>query len=408
MNATRPTARTVLARSARVNRTPRLIRVRFQSSSSASTSSNVAGQGSSHITAGVAGGLVASITLYGIYLVTPSGKMHRTINRSVNEIHQKYDEVAKKLQGQTPDVDGAVKYMKEFAYSYVAWVPGGRHYVDVVFRDVETLKENHREEVSQIVSDAYKQFQDLSKSGVGLGAASKAYNILSDLSKKFGDLAGNALTDILDNHPQAKEKFGGSIDQLKELGENYGPEAKKQVDQTWKQAKEILGGGVSAANLDKVRRLVEGKIQQVRKLGDEAWNKGLEEAKPYLDKNPKVKGLVEQNTSALKQGDAKEVFDQAKKAVESGDTGALEDYVKKAKSKSEKAASGLGIDQYFKAIPGGSEILEKVNQLREVAEKHKDEGEKLLKETMDELKQVLEKKSERAKEIVEKARKDTK
>jgi hypothetical protein len=231
---------------------------------------------------------------------------------------------------------------------------------------------------------------------------------LTDLATKFGDLAGNALTDILANHPQAKEKFGGIIEQLEEMGENYGPEAKKQVDQTWKQGKEILGGGFSPDNLDKVRRLVEDKIQQVKKLGDEAWNKSLEGAKPYLDKNPKVKELIEKNTSALKQGNAKEVFDQVKKAVESGDTGALEEYVNKAKSKGQQAASSLGIDQYFKMIPSGSEILDKVNQLKEVAEKHKDEGEKLLEETTEELKRVLEEKLEKAKKIAEKTKKDSK
>jgi hypothetical protein len=340
--------------------------------------------------------------------MTPAGKMHRTINKGAKEVNQKYKEAAQKIQGQTPDADGAIKYMKEFAYAYVAWVPGGRAYVDTVFMDVETLKENHQDEVNQIVSDAYKQFQDLSKSGLSMESASKAYSILTDVGKKFGDLAGDALGEILDNHPQAKEKFGGTIDQLKEMGENYGPEAKKQVDQTWKQVKEVLGGGFSAANLDKARRLVEEKIQQVKKLGDEAWNKALEEAKPYLDKNPKVKELLEKNANALKQGNTKEVFEQAKKAVESGDMGALEDYVNKAKSKGEQAASSLGIDQYFKMIPSGSEILEKVNQLREVAEKHKDEGEKLLKETAEELKQVLDKKSEKAKQIAEKAKKDAK
>ncbi|KAI0187739.1 hypothetical protein EV127DRAFT_435908 [Xylaria flabelliformis] len=406
MNAARYTARTTLTRSARVGRAPCPARARFQSSSSSSTSSNAAGQGSSHIAAGAAGGLAAGVALYGVYLMTPSGKMHRTINKGAKEISQKYNEAAKKLQSETPDTDSAIKYMKEFAYSYVAWVPGGKQYVDTVFKDVETLKQNHREELNQVVSDAYKQFQELSKAGLSLEAASKAYNILIDLANKFGSLAGNALTDILDNHPQAKEKFGGSINKLKEMGENYGPEAKKQVDETWKQVKEVLGGGVSATNLDKVRRLVEEKIQEVKKLGDEAWNKALEGAKPYLDKNPKVKELIEKNADALKQGNAKEVFDQAKKAVESGDTGALEDYVNKAKSKGEQAASSLGIDQYFKMIPSGSEILEKVNQLKEVAEKHKDEGQKLLEETAQELKEVLEKKSKKAKEITEKAKKD--
>ncbi|KAI0444633.1 hypothetical protein F4803DRAFT_510718 [Xylaria telfairii] len=408
MNAARSTTRTTLTRSACVGRAPCPPHARFQSSSSSSTSSSAASQGSSYFAAGAAGGLAAGVALYSVYLMTPSGKMHRTINHGVKEVNQKYNEAAKKLQGQTPDVDGAVKHMKEFAYSYIAWVPGGRQYVDTVFKDIETLKENHGEEVNQIVSDAYKQFQDLSKSSLSLETASKAYNILADLGNKFGALAGNALTDILDNHPQAKKKFGGSIDQLKEMGENYGPEAKKQVDETWKEVKEILGSGVGTADLDKARRLVEDKIQQVKKLGDEAWNKGLEGAKPYLDKNPKVKELIEKNASALKQGNAKEVFEEAKKAVDSGHTDALEDYINKAKSKGDQVAGSLGIDQYFKMIPSGSEILEKVNQLKDVAEKHKDEGEKLLEETAQELKEVLEKKSHKAREITEKAKNESK
>ncbi|KAI1121370.1 hypothetical protein F5Y10DRAFT_256491 [Nemania abortiva] len=411
MNAARSATRTTLTRSSRVCRTSFPARSRFQSSSSSSsssTSTNDTGQDNSHVIAGAAGGLAAGIALYGIYLMTPSGKVYRTINKGAKEVNRKYNEAAKQLQSQTPDVDGAIKYMKEFAYSYVAWVPGGRQYVDTVFKDVETLKQNHRQEVNQIVSDAYNQFKELSNYGLSLETASKAYSILADLTNKFGELTGNALTDILNNHPWAKKKFGGTIEQLEEMGENYGPEAKKQVDQTWKQAKEILGGGLSAANLDKARSLVEDKIQQVKKLGDEAWNKGMEEAKPYLDKNPKIKELIEKNASALKQGNAKEVFNQVKKAVESGDMGPLENYVNKAKSKGEQAASSLGIDQYFKMIPSGSEILEKVNQLKEVAEKHKDEGEKLLEETTEELKQVLENKLEKAKKIAEKTKRDSK
>lgn len=409
MNAAKSTARSTFVRSACANRTQLPARARLQSSSSpSSTSSNAASGGSSHFAAGAAGGLVTGLALYGIYLMTPSGKMHRTINKGAQEVHQKYKEAATKLQGQTPDVDGTIKYMKEFAYSYVAWVPGGREYVDLTFKDVETLKENHREEVNQIVSDAYKQFQELSRTGLSLETASKAYTILSDLASKFASLAGDSLTDILNNHPEAKKKFGGSIDKLKEMGENYGPEAKKQVDRTWQQAKEILGGGLNADNLDKARRLIEEKIQQVKKLGDEAWEKSLESAKPYLDKNPKVKEYIEKNASVLKQGNAKEVFDAVKKAADSGDLKTLEGYVDKAKSKGKQTASSLGIDEYFRMIPSGSDILEKVNQLREVADKHKEEGEKLLNETVEELKQVLEKKSEKAKEITKKAEKDAK
>jgi len=390
--------------------------VRFQSTSASSagssSSSSNAGGGSSHFASGLAGGLAGGALLYGVYLLTPSGKALRTFNKTAKEATKKYQEASQKLQQSTPDADEAINYIKQFCYTYVGWLPGGRQYVDTAFKDVEVVRQKHHDEANQIINDAYRQFQDLSKSGgLNLDTLSRAYEILADLSKKLGGLTGDALSDVLDNHPQVKEKFGGSIDQLKQMGEQYGPEAKKQVDETWRQVKDIMAGGLSAASLEKARRLVEEKVEQVKKLGDEAWDKAMEQAKPYLEKNPKVKELIEKNKDALKQGNATELFNKAKDAVESGDLGNLQQYVDQAVDKTKSQASKLtggGLDQYFDMIPSGSEILAKVKQLKEVAEKHKDEGEKLLKETMAEVKEVLDKKSQKAEEIAEKAKEEAK
>ncbi|KAF7562321.1 hypothetical protein G7046_g1812 [Stylonectria norvegica] len=411
MIAARPLVRSSLPRAARQLRAPRRQQVRFQTTTSSSSSS-----GSSITTqfgTGLAGGLVGATIFYGLYTYTPAGRTASKLNKAAIEAEKKYQVAAKKLQQNTPSADEAIDYIKQFAYSYVGWIPGGRSYVDAAFNDWEKVRENNADEADKLVNDAYKQFQDLSKTGLSLETASKAYDVLTDLAKKFADLAGGAIGDIIDNHPQLKEKLGGNVDQLKQLGEQYGPEAKKQVDETWKQIKDIIAGGISASNLDKARKLIEEKVEQVKKLGDEAWKKGLEEAKPILDKNPKVKELLEKNADALKQGNAKELFDKAKSAVESGDLGDLEGYVNKAtekvKSKGSDLASGwVDVEKYFKMIPQGDEILPKLQQLGEVATKHKDEGEKLLKETIEELKKVLEKKSERAEEIVEKAKKEAK
>lgn len=334
------------------------------------------------------------------------------MNKTYKEASNKYQQAAQKIQQNTPSADETIDYIKNFCYSYVAWVPGGRQYVDLAFKDIETVRQNHREEADQFLNDAYKQFQDLSKSGLSMETASKATDVLADLSKKLGSLAGDAFSDIIDNHPQLKEKFGGSFDQLKQMGDQYGPEAKKQVDETWNQVRDVLAGGLTVANFDKIRKLVQEKVEQVKQLGDEAWKKGLEQAKPFLDKNPKVKELIENNADALKSGNAKELFDKVKKAVESGDSKDIEGYVSKAietaKSKGSQASKSFGLEQYFDQIPEGSEILSKLKQLKEVADKHSEEGKKLVEETFAEVKQVLEKKSKKAQEIVDKAKKESK
>ncbi|TDZ10347.1 hypothetical protein C8034_v012157 [Colletotrichum sidae] len=409
MMSARPLVRSTLPRATRAVRAPRQ-QLRFQSTTSSSSASTSGS--SSHFGAGVAGGVVGAGLLYTIYTFTPAGRTASKVNKAAKEAEKKYKVAAQKLQENTPSADQAIDYIKQFAYSYVGWIPGGRAYVDSAFNDFETVRKNHREEADELINDAYKQFQDVAKAGLSLDAVHKAYEVLADLSKKIASLGGDALSDIIDNHPQLKDKLGGNIDQLKQLGDQYGPEAKKQVDETWKQVKDVLAGGFTASNFDKARKVIEEKIEQVKKLGDEAWKKALEEAKPYLDKNPKVKELVEKNADTLKQGNAKELFDKARSAVESGDLGGLESYVgdavDKAKSKGSQLGSFAGLDQYFKMIPDGDQIIPKLKQLREVADKHKDEGEKLFKETIEEVKKVLESKAKKAEDIANKAKNEAK
>ncbi|KAM0277341.1 hypothetical protein ACHAQH_005857 [Verticillium albo-atrum] len=413
MMSARPAVRTIVPRTTRSVRMPIRQQTRLQSTTNSSTSSS-GGAGAGHFGAGVAGGIAGVALFSAIYSFTPAGRTASKVNSTLKDAEKKYNEATKKLQANTPSADEAVNYIKEFAYSYVGWIPGGRAYVDTAFDDWEKVRKNHKDEADAIVNDAYKQFQDLSKSGLSLETASKAYDVVADLTKKVAELSGDAISDIIDNHPKLKEKLGGNVEKLKEMGEAYGPEAKKQVDQTWKEMKDIVAGGISFTTLEKARKLIEEKVQQVKKLGDEAWKKGLEEAKPLLDKNPKVKELVENNADALKQGNAKELFEKARKAVDSGDLGSFEGYVKdaveKGKSKAEEATGGNwgNLEKYIKMVPQGGDILPKLQQLGDVAQKHKEEGEKLFQETIDELKQVLEKKSQKAKEIGEKAEKEAK
>lgn len=402
----RPLTRCTLpktARSARLSRPQ--ARFQSQTSSSSSTVNNT------HYASGIAGGFLGAGLFYTIYSFTPAGQTASKLNKAVKEAEKSYQAAAKKLQAKTPTADEAVGSIKQFAYSYVGWIPGGRTYVDSAFDDWEKVRENHRDEADRLVNDAYKRFQDISRAGLSVETASRAYDALAELSRKVANLAGDAMSDILDNHPNVKEKLGGNVDQLKQMGEQYGPEAKKQVEDTWKQVKDIFAEGFGVSSVDKARKLIDEKVQQIKKLGDEAWKRGLEEAKPLLDKNPKVKELVESNADALKQGNAQELFSKAKSAVDSGNLGDLEKYIKdaadKVKSQGSELADGwLDVDKHLKSIPGGGSVFEKLQQLKQVAEEHQEEGEKLFKETVGELREVLEKKGERAEDIVKKAKKE--
>jgi hypothetical protein len=133
----------------------------------------------------------------------------------------------------------------------------------------------------------------------------------------------------------------------------------------------------------------------------------MEEAKPYLDKNPTVKKLVEENADTLKQGKVQDLYQKIKKAVESGDTGDLESYVKSFSDKAKDSGFG-GLEQYLDKIPGGDQIIPKFNQIQEVAQKHGDEAQRIMKEAVGEISEILKKKGDEAAELAKKAGEESK
>lgn len=352
--------------------------------------------------------------------MTPSGKIARKINVAAKEADQKYQQVAATIKDKTPTTDEAIDKIKKLCYSYVAWVPGGRQYVDSAFDDLATIREKHGDEVDKIVSETYREFQDVARSGLSLETASKAYDALANLGKKLAKLTGSAADEILVRHPQLNDKLGEPIKQLKQMAAQYGPEAKKLADETWSQVNDVMASGFSAESADKVRKLVEERTQQLKQIGDELWDKGLDQAKPYLDKSPKVKELVTNNSDLLKKGNFSDLFQQVRKLGEGGDAGKLEDYVKQAVDKAKDAGSKGA----SKAVAGGSSSFAALSQflgsssddasrtlsqnmqlLTEVVDKHSDEGKGLLDETKNDVRKLLEEKAKKAQKIVDSAKK---
>ncbi|KAK4649871.1 hypothetical protein QC762_704360 [Podospora pseudocomata] len=414
----------IVPRATRVARTTKSTPRRFQSTASSTTqaAANAAPSGTGHFASGVAGGIAGAALLYGIYTMTPSGKMMKTMNATVKETNKKYEQLAATLKNKTPSTDEALGKVKEVCYSYAGWVPGGRQYVDVAFKDIEDIRDANKEEVDKLVAETYKEFQNITAAGLTLEAASRSWEALQKLSQRIANLSANASEQLLDNHPQLKEKFGGSFDTLKQMGSQYGPEAKKIVDDTWKQVNDIIKGGFTTENADKVRKLVEEKTQQVRKMGDQVWDKGLETAKPYLDKSPAVRDLINNNKDILKQGNASELFSKIKSMSESGDSSKLEDYVKQAVNKAKESgdtgkswtssivggSTGFGVlSQFLGSSSEGvtQKVKDNIGVLSEVYKKHSDEGQKLLEETQEDLRKLLEEKAKKAQKIADAAAK---
>ncbi|KAF1999973.1 hypothetical protein P154DRAFT_492958 [Amniculicola lignicola CBS 123094] len=375
---------------------------RFQTTSSAVNSSNSA----SAVSPAIIGGLTGSIATFGIgyYWYRSSGAAEFI---SATKQAKSYAATAtQKIKENTPEPNEALDWLRNAATSYAAFIPGARGYIDSAFNDIDAIRAKHGDEVDKIVTEAYEDMRKIVGQGeMSLLTAQKAWNSIVTHLGRIGDLSGDAAQQIMDNHPKLKEKLGGNWDKLKEMGENYGPEAKKEVEKTWEQISDVVKTGMSAENITKIKDMINEKVEKIQKLGDEAWKKGMEQAKPYLEKNPTVKKLVEENADTLKSGNVQELFQKVKKAVEKGDTGDLESYVSSFADKAKQSGFG-GLDKYLNKFPGGDQIIPKITQLQEVAQKHGDEAESIMKDAINEISQILKKKGDEATQLAEKAKKD--
>ena len=377
---------------------------RHESSSSSTNNSN------SHLVPSLIGGLAGGTLVFlGGYTWYRQSGAHNLLS-TAKETQASFQNMTKKLKESAPEPNEALQWLRQTATSYAAVIPGAKGYIDAAFNDLDAVHAKHADKVDAIVKEAYNELKDISQEGMSVASAQNAWEILQKHLNRIADLAVDSAQEIMNNHPALKEKLGGSFDRLKQLGDTYGPEAKKQVDQTWDEVRNILKNGANAQSIGKIQALVQDKVKKLQEFGQKTWEKGMEQAKPYLAKSPKVKQLVEENKDALKQGNAMELVEKIKDSVTSGNTELVENYVKSTVNKVRQGGGNTksgGLEQYLKMIPGGSEIMPKLGQLQEIAQKHGPEAEKLAKETYEEVQQILRKKVGEAEKLAEQAKKES-
>ncbi|KAJ5550917.1 hypothetical protein N7535_001145 [Penicillium sp. DV-2018c] len=378
----------------------RVPNARFQS-----TTSNAGSSGAnSALVGGAAGAAAAVVTGYTWYHFSGI----KTVVDTSKKTQAYFEEAKRKIAEKTPEPDEAFTWLRDTVKSYAIFIPGARAYVDTAFDDLEKIRKDHGKEFDQVISEAYTELRDLTKSeGVNAASAGKALQILQTHSKRLFDLAGDAAGNILDNHPQLKEKFGDSYDQLKQMGDAYGPQAKEEFNKTWGQISNIVQRGVSVESVDEIRKLIQDKKQKLQKYGDEAWQKGLEQSQQYLDKNPKVKELVENNADALKKGNFQELWGLVKESASSGKTEDVEKYVKDKVNQAKNSNLG-NLDKWLNMVPGGSQIIPQLQEFQTIAQAKGDEAQGVLKETLEELRDVLKKRKEQVEKLAEEGKQEAK
>ncbi|KZT26832.1 hypothetical protein NEOLEDRAFT_1162072 [Neolentinus lepideus HHB14362 ss-1] len=397
---------------------------RFQSTASTSQSSMAP-----YVAAGAAGGLVVVGSAYTYYHFSSLKTLVDTSKSAKAYLQQAQEAVKEKAKNPNE----ALAYLRQVAKSYIGLVPGLSSYVDATFDSFDQLADKHGDEVNAIAKKGYDEIQGIIQENGGKADMQTATKIVNDLAKRAG---GDAMEPLLEKYPQLKEKFGGGYQQFKEL----------VFDDTKKQVVEIFSKGMSQDALNQAQDLVRSKSSEISKLAEssakQAWDKGLNQAQPYLDKLPEIRQTLEENVDAKfiaagaaalptgsgdVTGSAKEVFDRIREVAESKGrkqkekVEELKKFVQeKATETEEKGKGGLqngwdSLVSFIKMLPGGEEVpivvslcyqaLEKTPNVKEfmkVSHERSDDA----KQTYEEILRVLEEKGKKAKKLAEETGKD--
>ncbi|KAI0690194.1 hypothetical protein C8T65DRAFT_672032 [Cerioporus squamosus] len=358
---------------------------RFQSTSSSSSSG--ASYDSSHIAAGVAGG---SIVLLGGYMYYYFSGAKKAVDAS-RTASQYYQETKAAIASKAPkSPNEALDYLRDVARSYLVIIPG-------------RARTSHGDDVNRIVSDGL--------GNMDAGTAMKILDVLRRRSAELEELGKKAGKDafgsLSEKYPQVSEKLGGGYEEFRRLAESKGPRRRSFED------------------VD-LRKFAQSSSQ-------EAWDRALKEATPYLDKVPELKQVLNDNrdkfiaagAATLTGGSSsyQEIFAKIKDAAQ-GDLAKNKDKVnelrkfveEKAREAEAQGSKQLergweSLQDWIRTMPGGDNALKRMPDVKvfvKVSQERSEDAKKLAKETYEAVLQVLEEKGKKAQQLSEEVKEDTK
>lgn len=410
--------------------------MRFQSTTAGTGPSSSAS--TSHLAAGVAGGAVVLGGGYVFYHFS-GAKKAVDVSRTAQQYYAQAKQTVVEKAPKNPNE--VLNFLRSTVKSYAGFIPGGSSYVDSTFDTLDQLHESHREEVDKILQSAYDEINGIlkeKKEGLDVDTAWKILDVVKRRTGELEEVGKQAGKDLFQNvaekYPQVSEKLGGGYQELKDMAQKRGPEARKILDDATNQVQKIFEKGFSADALNQARELIQSKTDEVRKLAEkssqDAWKRTLQEAGPYLDKLPDIKQVVEENAQKFiaagtvslsgSSSTVQEVFARVKEVAESGDDKKkqeLKDFISKKASDAEQQSKGTAqkgwqaLEQWIKAIPGGEEALQKVPDAKvvlQLSQERSEDAQKLTKETYEDILKVLQEKGAKAKKLVNKTKDEAK
>ncbi|KAI5776454.1 hypothetical protein EDC01DRAFT_636699 [Geopyxis carbonaria] len=405
----------------------------------------------SPLLAGAVGGLVTLVGGYAWYHISGTKKVVQTARSTI----ESFESAKNKVTANTPSTAEAASFIRSTTQHYLSSIPGAGPAVDRAFHTLDSLSEHHGDDVNRIISETYEELREtISNGGLDKKTGEKVAAIMEKRIAELGELGKDAGQRILSENPELRKTLGSSFETMRELGQRYGPEAQRVVEETYKEVQDIIDSG----DMTKAAKLVRDKTQKVQELGrrsgNSAWEAMVEEVDGYLNKVPRVKEVFGDQAGELRklvlQGGIgasvlPKVIDRVRHIADSEEgenrerveqfRDMLEDVINQGRKKlggrgsgSNKSSSfggsgstmesmfsevflsgdGKNVEQYIRIIPGGEYALQQMPVLKAFVElsQHKgDEVQSLLKETMEEMNQVMDKRMKQAQKMLDEEKK---
>ena len=267
--------------------------------------------------------------------------------KTVNKTKGTLNLYTESLKSSSRDIESiqAIEWLRSIAKSYCFLIPGASRSIDSACNYVYAIRSKHQKEVDGIIKEAYSELKEIALEDAATSASAlKVWGVFQKSMRRIFNLAGDAGQDVLNAHPALKDRFEDSLDQLKQIGDKLGPEAKKQVKQTAEQIDEVVKGGMRLASTPRKWASGREKAQVVQNTESELWDQEIEVMKPLLDQSPAIKAFIEKNRDDLKKyGDSRTLQKRIEEAVSTGKVDSLElylDQIKKLHGVTERKTSG--------------------------------------------------------------------
>ncbi|KAI9003171.1 hypothetical protein BC832DRAFT_532428 [Gaertneriomyces semiglobifer] len=408
---------------------------RFQSTS---TAQPAGGSTASHIAAGAAGGGLVLVGGYTYYRISGAKQWVDTATAAKDYYKDITVKAKQTIKEKTPDTaEEALESLRSITKSYASVIPGASSYIDSTFDSLDEIRSEHGEEFDKVITQTYKDVKQIiqdDKSGLDVVTGNRILDVMKRHAKEFKDLAKKAgktaFSELEEKFPGVAQKLGGGYEEFQHLAAKAGPEAKKTLDEVSQQMHEIFNKGLTPDAYKQARDLIQSKSAQIKELAQKqsqaAWDKGLDQAKPYIDKVPELRQLLNDNSgkfvaSAVSLTGASDtsftkIFEQVKDIAEASNDqrkdkiAKFREFVQKKAGDSKDAGVATlergweGLQEWVKVVPGGSEALQQipdVSVLVRLSQEKGDDAKELAKETYEDVLKILQEKAEKARKIVE-------